>query len=264
MRNFFGFLFRDVALSWWQVEHEHSSISTTSPKDKDAYDTSIKSHHHKIITSRVEIMSLNTMKIVSSYVLLALLSNTETSFSFLITSGRQPMASASASSAAQSKTRLLYYGDYDDNYLHFNSDTSDATSYLHRIGSTLRGGTVVDNSEYGVLNSLSVSELKRLLTDRGVDFRDCLEKRDLVERIISSKASAVPTSHATDGGGYNNGGVGGLSYEENRVVNTFTRASPAVAYIQTISQSMQMSRGFSLKEVPTGAGSGFLWDEKAR
>jgi hypothetical protein len=81
---------------------------------------------------------------------------------------------------------------------------------------------------------------------------------------MSSKCSAVSTSFSAEG--YNNCGVGGLSYEENRVVNTFTRASPAVAYIQTISQSMQISRGFSLKgtEVPTGAGSGFLWDDKVR
>lgn len=213
------------------------------------------------------------MNIFSTSVLLALLCISDTSLSFLINSGRRPDADGKVNAvkfrstfpfagAAKSKTRLLYYGDYDDNYLHFNSDISDGTNYLHRMSSTLRGGNTVDNSEYAGINSLSVSELKRLLTDRGVDFRDCLEKRDLVERLMSSKGSAVSTSYSADG--YNNGGAGGLSYEENRVVNTFTRSSPAVAYIQTISQSMQISRGFSLKgtEVPTGAGSGFLWDDK--
>ena len=213
------------------------------------------------------------MNIFTTSVFLALLYNSDTSLSFIIDAGRPGgkvnavnfrSTSPFAATTVRSKTRLLYFGDYDDNYLHFNGDVSDDTSYLHRISSTLRGGDTVGNKEYGVLNSLSVSELKRLLTDRGVDFRDCLEKRDLVERLMSSKGSAVSTSFSTEG--YNNGGVGGLSYEENRVVNTFTRASPAVAYIQTISQSMQISRGFSLKgtEVPTGAGSGFLWDDKVR
>ncbi|KAL7430627.1 hypothetical protein ACHAXH_002771, partial [Discostella pseudostelligera] len=227
-------------------------------------------NNHHIIQLR---WRLNTMNIFTSSVLLALLCISDTSLSFLINFGRRPDADGkvnavkfrstfSFAGAAKSKTRLRYYGDYDDNYLHLNSDISDGSSYLHRMSSSLRGGNTFDNSEYAGLNSLSVSELKRLLIDRGVDFRDCLEKRDLVERLMSSKGSAVSTSYSADG--YNNGGVGGLSYEENRVVNTFTRSSPAVAYIQTISQSMQISRGFSLKgtEVPTGAGSGFLWDDK--
>lgn len=209
------------------------------------------------------------MNFFSASVLLALLYNSNKSLSFIITPGRpdgnvNAVNIRSTSGAAKSKTRLLYYGDYDDNYLHFNSENFDGQSYLHRISSTLRGGKAVDTSEYGVCSSLSVSELKRLLTDRGVDFRDCLEKRDLVERLMSSKGSSASSSFVTDG--YNSGGVEGLSYEENRVVNTFTRASPAVAYIQTISQSMLITRGFSLRgtEVPTGAGSGFLWDDKVK
>jgi hypothetical protein len=60
------------------------------------------------------------------------------------------------------------------------------------------------------------------------------------------------------------GGGGGLSHEESCVVTTFTRALPAVAYIQMISQQQIIRRGFSLKgtEVPTGAGLGFLWDNR--
>lgn len=49
------------------------------------------------------------------------------------------------------------------------------------------------------------------------------------------------------------------------MVNTFTRASPSVAYIQTVVESSGRSgRGFELKgtEVPVGAGSGFLWDDR--
>lgn len=47
------------------------------------------------------------------------------------------------------------------------------------------------------------------------------------------------------------------------MVNTFTRASPSVAYIQTVNLQR---KGFELKgtEVPVGAGSGFLWDDRVR
>merc|ERR1719413_206658 len=117
-----------------------------------------------------------------------------------------------------------------------------------------RGG---DADPAGSLGSLSVAELKRLLDDRGVDYRDCLEKRDLVERVTSSLARGVVPGAGVAAGG------SGLGPEESRVVSTFTQASPSVAYIQTLSQQPAI-RGFSLKgtEVPTGAGTGFLWDDK--
>ena len=58
-------------------------------------------------------------------------------------------------------------------------------------------------------------------------------------------------------------GYDGLSQEENRVVNTFTRASPSVAYIQTVMTAGRRNM-FELKgtEVPVGAGTGFLWDDQ--
>lgn len=131
-----------------------------------------------------------------------------------------------------------------------------ARAIFNQVSSTVRGGSREDK-DFGTLNSLSVSELKCLLDDRGADYRDCIEERDLVERLIDSRGSSSSYSfgHAD--------GAGGLSQEENRVVNTFTRASPSVAYIQTI-QQQTIQRGFSLKgtDVPTGAGSGFLWDNK--
>jgi len=100
-------------------------------------------------------------------------------------------------------------------------------------------------------SSLSVTELKRLLTERGVDFRDCLEKRDLIERLEGSTASALRSNSMSNS----------LSQEESRLVNTFTNAAPTVAFIQTISVNPQP---FSLQgtEIPQGAGSGFLWDDR--
>lgn len=102
-------------------------------------------------------------------------------------------------------------------------------------------------------SSLSVSELKRLLSERGVDFRDCLEKRDLVERLQQSppwKGDPISTS-----------GSSFLTGDENRLIQTFKRVSPSVAYVQT---AFQTTRGFSLTptEVPAGSGSGFLWDTR--
>jgi len=100
-----------------------------------------------------------------------------------------------------------------------------------------------------------VTELKRLLSDRGVDFRDCLEKRELVERLEQSgpataQTSKAPTSLLTD--------------EENRLVQTFKRVSPSVAYITTTKQDSRSPRSsvFSLQQPAMGSGSGFLWDRQ--
>jgi len=101
------------------------------------------------------------------------------------------------------------------------------------------------------LSALSVGELKRLLSERGVDFRDCLEKADLVERLESSAASGKPSSAPPTG----------LTESETRTVSTFTRVSPSVAFITT---SQAVATPFSLRpmETPSGAGSGFIWDDK--
>jgi S1-C subfamily serine protease len=111
------------------------------------------------------------------------------------------------------------------------------------------------STDAGGLGSLSVTELKRLLTERGIDFRDCLEKRDLVERLRLSEASprtreaSIPSR--------------GLSDQELSLISTFKRVSPSVANIKTTTLVPQQ-RGLQLQglEVPQGSGSGFLWDDK--
>ena len=50
------------------------------------------------------------------------------------------------------------------------------------------GGGGFERGDGGGLGSLSVTELKRLLSERGIDFRDCLEKRDLIRRLLSTQA----------------------------------------------------------------------------
>ena len=231
------------------------------------------------------------MRLLST-VLLALC-NSDVSLSFLASSHRrgggkvnaanvESPFSISSSGTTKSGSLFFYSGDdyYDDSYLHYSGDDDYYydDSYL-QVVNNVHGGNgnyydgsnlqVVNNVRGGdgnyrnnnkgsgnndTLNSLSVTELKRLLNDRGVDYRDCLEKKDLVDRLVSSQGLASSSSSSFSS-------PGGLSNEENRVVNTFTSTSPSVAYIQTISQQQQTIRGFSLKgnEVPTGAGSGELY-----
>jgi S1-C subfamily serine protease len=104
---------------------------------------------------------------------------------------------------------------------------------------------------------LSVTDLKRLLLERGIDFRDCLEKRDLIERLENSLDNTGTSSSAPI---YIDSG---LTDNENRVIRTFKRVSPSVAFIQTTSV-VQTIQGMRLRglEVPSGTGSGFLWDSK--
>merc|ERR1719499_1436571 len=103
------------------------------------------------------------------------------------------------------------------------------------------------------LAGLSVGELKALLNERGVDYRDCLEKRDLIERLESSTFSPRASMQAPVG----------FTEGETRTVNVFGRVSPSVAFVQTTRRGLSLSSGFSLRamEVPAGTGSGFVWDE---
>jgi len=99
-------------------------------------------------------------------------------------------------------------------------------------------------------SSLSVNEMKRLLSERGVDFRDCIEKKDLADRLQASAregkfGSAIPTT---------------LSENENRVVSTFTRVSPSVCFVQVSQQLQALPFQLRALEVPAGSGSGFVWD----
>lgn len=112
------------------------------------------------------------------------------------------------------------------------------------LGSDGGGGT-------GGLNRLSVGELKSLLTERGIDFRDCLEKRDLIERLEQSKPSSSSFARRP---------ASGLTESEGRTVSVFKDVSPAVAYIQTTLQSPQTLFSLRPMEYKAGSGSGFLWD----
>eukprot|EP00428_Durinskia_dybowskii_P036919 CAMPEP_0170256552 /NCGR_PEP_ID=MMETSP0116_2-20130129/28129_1 /TAXON_ID=400756 /ORGANISM="Durinskia baltica, Strain CSIRO CS-38" /LENGTH=472 /DNA_ID=CAMNT_0010507561 /DNA_START=54 /DNA_END=1469 /DNA_ORIENTATION=+ len=109
-------------------------------------------------------------------------------------------------------------------------------------------------------NFLSVTELKRLLSERGVDFRDCLEKRDLIDRLKNSKASS---SSSAGGSRQPSRPLMDLSAHEQSLIETFKRVSPCVANIKTTTV-VKAQDGLRLRslEIPQGTGSGFLWDDK--
>ena len=100
------------------------------------------------------------------------------------------------------------------------------------------------------LDKLSVGELKSLLQERGIDFRDCLEKRELVEKLELSSPSTASRGWRP---------ANSFTESEERTVDTFKRVSPSVAFITT---SKLSPAGFSLRptEYPAGTGSGFIWD----
>ena len=108
----------------------------------------------------------------------------------------------------------------------------------------------------GGLHGLSVGELKQLLADRGADYRDCLEKRDLVARLEKAMNDGKTARVA----GTETRAFGGLSPEEDRTIALFKKASPSVAYIRT-TQLAGVPFSMRALEVPQGTGSGFVWDE---
>jgi len=110
--------------------------------------------------------------------------------------------------------------------------------------------------DVGGLGSLSIGELKQLLSERGVDYRDCLEKSDLTRRLQENamkqgKAVSRRPSSSAD-----------LTAGELRTVDTFQRVSPSVAFITTSILQRESQLSLRATEVPAGTGSGFLWDDK--
>jgi len=159
---------------------------------------------------------------------------------------------AAPTTPSNTKSKLNFYsdnfhGDFNyDNFQYVSDPSSSAASPASPV-----------TTNKSALYSLSVTELKGLLNDRGIDFRDCFEKKDLVERLQSSPVSS--SSHR-------NSSNQQLSESERSVVDTFKRVSPAVTNIKTLMQSSRQSL-FGLNmggdtEVPLGSGSGFLWDNQ--
>lgn len=109
-----------------------------------------------------------------------------------------------------------------------------------------------EEDEDDVLESLSAGELKLKLIERDVDFRDCLDRADLLQRLrdnIDLPALPLPELYRLTAG-------------EERLVSVFQHCSPAVAYIRTFNSPPSLGFQISGIEYPSGSGSGFLWDSE--
>jgi len=120
-----------------------------------------------------------------------------------------------------------------------------------RAYATGRGETARQISDF------STSELKRLLTERGVDFRDCLEKSELVQRLQQSLREGDPGGSSGEAST-----IASLTAPEQQTVRLFQSVAPSVAFITTL--VVRQASPLSLRgiEVPAGSGSGFVWDTK--
>lgn len=103
------------------------------------------------------------------------------------------------------------------------------------------------------LNMLSISEIKHLLSERGVDFRDCTTKADLIARLSQS--------HGADTQPFFPPSAQSLFGQEETLISTFRSVSPSVAHIKTDSKG-HPNLAMPGMDAPSGSGSGFLWDNK--
>lgn len=125
------------------------------------------------------------------------------------------------------------------------------------------------------LDALKVSQLKHVLDLGGVDYRDCLEKRELVERLVDTQdyiphaaqhllelylSGHEPTLDSS-GLQLKNGPI--LQKEEDwwldaerNTIKVFQEASTSVVNITTSNEVALNSM-----DIPRGTGSGFVWDK---
>ncbi|GMH38725.1 hypothetical protein BSKO_06609 [Bryopsis sp. KO-2023] len=123
-------------------------------------------------------------------------------------------------------------------------------------------------------NSLKVADIVQLLHDGNIDFRDCYEKAELVERLRGSMNQLpVPVRNRlrllTDPSGSEPDPSIPTPFpnqhlfpDEQYVVKLFNESRRNVAHITSFRS--QPYYGFSLNpvEIPAGTGSGFVWDEQ--
>jgi len=117
------------------------------------------------------------------------------------------------------------------------------------------------------LEKLKVSQLQQLLDRAGVDYRDCLEKKELVQRIQAAR-HVLPTEAkqlldsmlSGDSSKSYSHDDGAVFMEEQHTVRLFQRCAPSVVFITTTQVKRDMS--FNVQEIPQGTGSGFFWDDQ--
>jgi len=129
------------------------------------------------------------------------------------------------------------------------------------------GGGGGGGGRAGELARLPARELQRLLDAAGVDFRDCLEKRELAARL-AEREGALPRPvrrelDAALAGGTAPAGASAeaaLLPEERNAVTLFRRCAPSVAHISVASGGSGWGPGGGGSGEGGSQGSGFVWD----
>jgi len=128
------------------------------------------------------------------------------------------------------------------------------------------------------VENLSVREIQELLDAASIDYRDCIEKKELVQRLESHKDNLprhlkrhlskalrhydsngdfqVPPPHPPSEL-YNQRG---LLPEEQNTVSMFKRCAPSVVNITSMASARLSPFAMDETQVPAGTGSGVVWD----
>eukprot|EP00850_Spirogloea_muscicola_P007907 SM000041S15466 [mRNA] locus=s41:258712:262644:- [translate_table: standard] len=142
----------------------------------------------------------------------------------------------------------------------------------------------------GLIEALKASQIKKVLDLGGVDYRDCLEKRELAERLQDTERYIPPVAQSLlrrylegdDGAEGPDAAIAAAAADlaapnllqpfavlpsetwwmdaERNTIRRFQEVSPAVI---NITNSRMARSGMSMNpvEVPRGTGSGFIWDK---
>lgn len=123
------------------------------------------------------------------------------------------------------------------------------------------------------LLTLTVREIKELLDACNIDYRDCLEKRELVKRLeehrsvlplhIKNHLSSVIQQRGNDVRDAVISptlGRSALSPDEQNTISLFKRCAPSVVNITSMQNALVDRFSMDITQVPAGTGSGFVWD----
>jgi len=125
-------------------------------------------------------------------------------------------------------------------------------------------------------SKLTSSEIQQLLDAAGVDYRDCVEKQDLILRLREAQPRLPPYVRARLSALLNSRGAGAvtqqptsvpaevvqdLSPEELGSIAVFKTCSKSAVHITTHA-AVQRPFSTDIMEIPAGTGSGFVWDDQ--
>ncbi|KAK9810085.1 hypothetical protein WJX72_004555 [[Myrmecia] bisecta] len=125
-------------------------------------------------------------------------------------------------------------------------------------------------ADYG---SLAVSQLQKLLEAAAIDYRDCFEKKELVQRLQENehklpdylKGDLASAQHDMNrqqlaGRAASLVPADSLFLDEQYVVSLFQANRPSVVHVTSLAEARPGALHMDPIHIPQGRGSGFLWD----